>query len=107
MPRRSVSSFVAKLNRKCVSRLPKVPPGIISKPLLRRLGADFEAHTQVADLSLAQCQLVEIVKALSLDARVVIMDEPTSSLTSRDGAAPQGDRRAQGAASGSSSSRTA
>src|SRR5690242_7050316 len=34
-------------------------------PLLRRLGVDFEAHTPVADLSLAQCQLVEIVKALS------------------------------------------
>ena len=51
------------------------------RPLLRRLGVDFDAHTPVADLSLAQCQLVEIVKALSLDARVVIMDEPTSSLT--------------------------
>jgi len=53
-------------------------------PLLRRLGADFEAHTPVADLSLAQCQLVEIAKALSLDARIVIMDEPTSSLTASE-----------------------
>jgi ribose transport system ATP-binding protein len=53
-------------------------------PLLRRLGVDFEAHTPVADLSLAQCQLVEIVKALSLEARVVIMDEPTSSLTASE-----------------------
>jgi len=50
-------------------------------PLLRRLGVDFEAHTRVADLSLAQRQLLEIVKALSLEARIVIMDEPTSSLT--------------------------
>jgi len=50
-------------------------------PLLERLGVDFKVHTAVADLSLAQRQLVEIVKALSLDARVVIMDEPTSSLT--------------------------
>ncbi|HUN52685.1 MAG TPA: ATP-binding cassette domain-containing protein, partial [Candidatus Sulfotelmatobacter sp.] len=50
-------------------------------PLLRRLGVDFGARTPVADLSLAQRQLLEIVKALSLDARVVIMDEPTSSLT--------------------------
>jgi ribose transport system ATP-binding protein len=50
-------------------------------PLLRRLGVDFEAHTPVAELSLAQCQLLEIAKALSLEARVVIMDEPTSSLT--------------------------
>ncbi len=50
-------------------------------PLLRRLGCDFEADTSVADLSIAQCQMLEIVKALSLEAKVIIMDEPTSSLT--------------------------
>jgi len=50
-------------------------------PLLRRLGCDFEADTSVADLSIAQCQMLEITKALSLEARVIIMDEPTSSLT--------------------------
>jgi ribose transport system ATP-binding protein len=49
--------------------------------LLDRLGVDFGPEAAVADLSLAQRQLVEIVKALSLDARIVIMDEPTSSLT--------------------------
>src|SRR4030081_294191 len=42
-------------------------------PLLRRLGVDFQAKTPVADLSLAQRQLVEIIKALSLEARLVIM----------------------------------
>jgi ribose transport system ATP-binding protein len=51
------------------------------QPLLDRLGVDFQPDTPVAELSLAQMQLLEIVKALSLDARVVIMDEPTSSLT--------------------------
>ena len=35
----------------------------------------------MAELSLAQRQMVEIAKALSLDARLIIMDEPTSSLT--------------------------
>lgn len=50
-------------------------------PLLRRLGCDFSATTSVADLSIAQCQMLEIVKALSLDAKLIIMDEPTSSLT--------------------------
>ena len=51
------------------------------QPLLDRLGVDFTPDTPVAELSLAQMQLLEIAKALSLDARLVIMDEPTSSLT--------------------------
>src|SRR4051812_20064252 len=51
------------------------------QPLLDKLGVDFGPGTPVADLSLAQRQLLEIAKALSLDARLVIMDEPTSSLT--------------------------
>ena len=52
-----------------------------ARPLLRRVGASFGPDAQVADLSLAERQLLEIAKALSVDARVVIMDEPTSSLT--------------------------
>ncbi len=51
------------------------------QPILDRLGADFDPDTPLASLSLAQMQLVEIAKALSLNARLVIMDEPTSSLT--------------------------
>jgi ribose transport system ATP-binding protein len=51
------------------------------RPLLDRLGADFGPDAPLAELSLAQRQLVEIIKALSLEARLVIMDEPTSSLT--------------------------
>jgi len=50
-------------------------------PLLQRLGADFTPDTLVENLSIAQRQMVEIAKALSIDARVIIMDEPTSSLT--------------------------
>src|SRR5437660_3483979 len=50
-------------------------------PLLERLGADFTPDTLVDNLSIAERQMVEIAKALSIDARVIIMDEPTSSLT--------------------------
>jgi len=50
-------------------------------PLLKRVGCDFQAGTPVSELSIAQCQLLEIAKSLSLDARLIIMDEPTSSLT--------------------------
>jgi ribose transport system ATP-binding protein len=51
------------------------------RPLLKQLGCDFKPDTSVADLSIAQRQQLEIAKALSFGARVVIMDEPTSSLT--------------------------
>ncbi len=53
----------------------------IVQPYLTQLGLSIPADTAVAGLSIAQQQLVEIAKALSLRARVLIMDEPTSSLT--------------------------
>jgi ABC-type sugar transport system ATPase subunit len=51
---------------------------------LSRLGANIESQAMVASLSIAQQQLVEIARALSLDARILIMDEPTSALTERE-----------------------
>ncbi len=50
------------------------------QPYLDQLGATFSPATPVARLSLAQQQMVEIAKALSLQSRLVILDEPTSSL---------------------------
>ncbi|MFM2294941.1 MAG: hypothetical protein RLZZ350_1354, partial [Verrucomicrobiota bacterium] len=52
-----------------------------TEPFLKRLGLDVSARTRLDKLSLAQQQMVEIAKALSLNARIIIMDEPTSSLT--------------------------
>lgn len=52
-----------------------------TQKLLDMLGVDFLPHTLVAELSIAQRQLLEIAKALSLNARLLILDEPTSSLT--------------------------
>jgi ribose transport system ATP-binding protein len=52
-----------------------------TEPLLKRLGLDISSRTPLTRLSIAQRQMVEIAKAMSLNSRVIIMDEPTSSLT--------------------------
>lgn len=49
--------------------------------LVRKLGLDLSSRTPLSRLSIAQQQLVEIARALSAGARLIIMDEPTSSLT--------------------------
>jgi ribose transport system ATP-binding protein len=48
---------------------------------MQQLGLDLSPRTLLAKLSTAQQQLIEIARALSLNARILIMDEPTSSLT--------------------------
>ncbi|MBA8821605.1 D-xylose ABC transporter ATP-binding protein [Ochrobactrum sp. P6BS-III] len=55
-----------------------------AKRCLDRLGVRINPNVQVRTLSVAQCQMVEIAKALSLNANVLIMDEPTSSLTEQE-----------------------
>lgn len=56
----------------------------MARSYLTRVGLDVEPSQPLASLSLASQQLVEIAKALSSRARVVIMDEPTSSLSTRE-----------------------
>ncbi len=51
------------------------------QPILDLLGARFKPNDPAANLSLADQQLLEIARALSMNARLVILDEPTSSLT--------------------------
>ncbi len=49
--------------------------------LLENLDADFDARAEMGALSVAQQQMVEIAKAMSTNARIIILDEPTASLT--------------------------
>lgn len=52
-----------------------------AKALLRRLGLDISPKAVAADLSIGRRQMLEIARALTRNARVIIMDEPTSSLS--------------------------
>jgi len=52
--------------------------------LLYRIGAQIDPQAPVSSLSIAMQQLVEIAKALLLDARILVMDEPTAALDERD-----------------------
>ena len=55
-----------------------------AQKLLDSIGASFQATASVSSLSVAQQQLVEIAKALSQNARILIMDEPTAALSKRE-----------------------
>jgi len=55
-----------------------------AKAVLDQLGADFTAGTAVASLSIAQKHVVQIARALVNESRVLILDEPTASLSQRE-----------------------
>ena len=75
-----------------LGREPRLAPGVIDQRRLLReaqrqldeLGVAIDARTVVSRLSVAQQQMVEVAKALSVQARVLIMDEPTSALTAQE-----------------------
>lgn len=75
-----------------LGREPRRMPGVVDRAamierargILAELGTSFNPAHLVEGLSLAQRQLVEVAKALSLDARILVMDEPTSALTERE-----------------------
>lgn len=52
-----------------------------ARELIGELGLHLDPKSKMADINIAQCQMVEIIKAISRRAEVVVMDEPTSSLT--------------------------
>ena len=51
------------------------------EPILRDIGASFDVSTPVGRLSLAQRQLVQLARAITQNARLIVLDEPTASLT--------------------------
>lgn len=55
-----------------------------SDALLQRLGVGFSATTVVGTLSMAERQMVEIARALNAQSRILVMDEPTTSLSTRE-----------------------
>lgn len=57
---------------------------VMAQELLDRLGLDFDPRMPVGMLTVGGQQMVEIAKALSFDAKVLIMDEPTAALTERE-----------------------
>ena len=54
------------------------------RDLLERLGATFGPNTLVETLSIAERQLLEIIRALHSDARILVMDEPTTALSTAE-----------------------
>ena len=58
-----------------------------AEEVLERMGVSIPVDTVMSDLSVGQQQMIEICKALLVDAKVIIMDEPTAALTQSETAA--------------------
>ncbi len=52
--------------------------------LLKRLGSDIDPRSEMGNLTVAEQQIVEIAKAISTNAKILIMDEPTAALSKRE-----------------------
>jgi ribose transport system ATP-binding protein len=55
-----------------------------AETVLERIGVSLDVRRPVHELSIAQQQMVEIAKALSVDARIIVMDEPSATLTDHE-----------------------
>src|SRR6202030_939587 len=55
-----------------------------AQTLMQRLGLSFDLERDARSLTLAEQQTVEIARALSMDAKVIVMDEPTASLSAHE-----------------------
>ncbi len=52
--------------------------------IIKKLNVDIDPKAKIKDLGIAQQQMVEVAKALNEDAKIIVMDEPTSSLTDHE-----------------------
>jgi len=73
--------FMGRQPRRAFGRIDHTAVREATAALMRRLGVDLDPDRPARGLSIADQQIVEIAKALSFDARVLIMDEPTAALT--------------------------
>jgi rhamnose transport system ATP-binding protein len=73
--------FMGRQPRRALGRIDHSAVREATAALMRRLGVDLDPDRPARGLSIADQQIVEIAKALSFDARVLIMDEPTAALT--------------------------
>ena len=55
-----------------------------SKKLIQDCGLHVSPTDTLRNLTVAQCQLIEIIKAISVNAKVIVMDEPTAAITERE-----------------------
>ena len=55
-----------------------------SKDVLKRIGAEFTPQTLVGSLSIAERQMVEIARSVHANSKIIVMDEPTTALSSRE-----------------------
>ena len=70
---REITNPLGLLNRRAMIKR--------AREILARLSVDIDLNANISTLSVAQQQFVEIAKALSLDAKILILDEPTATLT--------------------------
>ena len=76
--------FLGREIRKSFGRIDKKAIRLESKKLLAKVNLDIDPDTPIKDLSIGICQMIEIAKSFTVDAKIIIMDEPTSSLVDKD-----------------------